>query len=80
MYVNPITLLILEISQKEADECFRLGEKIVTTGEIEWEHPIVREWMDTCAADSSQKLLLVGVVLPQRLLLSYIYYIQRGKK
>lgn len=74
MLVSERQMLVIDLSEAEAQECLRLSKRIVFDGIVEWESPIIKLWMDEFTSNDDHKLLMASTVLPQRLLLSYIHY------
>lgn len=70
MQVNASTMLVSDFTDAERADIVKLCEDIIMRGKIDWENPIVKQWMDVCAPDDRHKLLLFSTVMPQRLLLS----------
>jgi hypothetical protein len=75
MKVDKTSMLVTGMTDEEAEECYRVADKIVMNGIIEWDNSIIRMWMATCSDNENQRFLLGSTAMPQRLLMSYIWHI-----
>ena len=77
--VNPTTLLFEDLTAEESSELFRMTEGVVMRGDVpRRENPLVQAWIDAAKFDDRQWLLTMGVVFPQRALLSLLLSLLRA--
>lgn len=74
MRVNPTTMLYENLSAEEVEVLYEILRDQLLTGKIIWNHSLIDQWMKVCAANSTQKLLMIFTAFPARALLSIVEY------
>lgn len=76
MYIDPKTLLFVEMSNQEEFELLAWAENVVLTGMThghpKWIDDRIDEWLNAAGLEVSNRLLAISTVIPQRVLISII--------
>lgn len=76
MKVEQRLMLIVDMTDSEAEMCKIAAEKIVFNGTVDWGNPVVQLWLEYFSAGEAHKLLMAATAMPQRLLISYINHLE----